>query len=129
LEMRIVNAVLRDSFLARVAVGTAVVLGVLLLLSGGGLLFVVVTMRLGVWAFVTAAAQIVVGGINLRMTRSIARHELRGLAMSAAATIALSVYLALASNSTELIVVLQLYLLVLLAFLYRERSAFLHMAV
>ena len=36
--MRIVDAVLRDAFLARVAAGTAAVLGVLLLLGGGSLL-------------------------------------------------------------------------------------------
>jgi hypothetical protein len=126
--MRILKAFLRNGILARVAVGTAAALGILLLLGGVGLLIAVLTTRQGVWPFVTAAAQILVGGINLSMTRSIWRHELRGVAVSTAATIAFSVYLVLTNTSGELIVVLQLYLLVLLAFVYRERTAFVHMA-
>ena len=126
--MRTERASLLNGILARVAAGTAAALGVLLLLGGVGLLIAVLTTRQGVWEVVTAAAQILAGGINLRMTRSIWRRELRGIATSTAATIALSVCLTLTSSSSELIVVLQTYLLVLLAFAYRERSALVQMA-
>jgi len=126
--MRILNAFLQDGVLARVAAGMAAALGVLLLLGGFGLLIAVVTTRQGVGQLVTAAAQILAGGINIGVTRSIWRHKLQGLAISAATTIVFSVYLGLTNNSGELIVVLQLYLLVLLSFVYRQRAAFLDIA-
>lgn len=124
--MQILNVLQRDGVFAWVVAATAAVLGCLLLLGGLGLLFAVLTTRQGVQTLVTAAAQILVGGINLWMIRSVFRHELRALALSATGTIVFSVFLSLSSSSSDLIAILQLYLLVLLAFIYRERAAFLH---
>ena len=94
-------------------------LGLLLLLCGIGLAVAVLTTRQETRQFITAEAQIAAGGVILVMTPAIWRQELRGIAVSAGSTIALSAYLVLTSYSSELIAVLQLYLLVLLAFAYR----------
>src|SRR5688500_13270144 len=113
----------QNSPLARVAAGTAAALGVLLLLADVALLIAVLTTREGRAPFLAAAAQILAGGINLTMIRSIWRHELHGIAICTATTIAVSVVLVLTTNSSELIVFLQLHLLLLCSSAYRERSA------
>ncbi len=111
-----------NNILAWVTVGAAATVGLFLLLTGLGLAFAVATTRQGVAQFVTAAALILSGGFILTMTRAISKRDIRGVAISAAAIISLTIYLVLTSNSNELVAINQLYLLLLLAFVYRDRA-------
>lgn len=124
--MKTWHGVPRNLSLASIASGAAALLGLLLLVSGIGLTIAVLTTSQGMLQFMTALVLMLSGGVNLRVSRSIARRETKALTTSAAATISLTVYLVLTSNSSELVAVQQLYLLVLLALACRDRAASIH---
>lgn len=117
---------LRNISLAWIVAGTTATLGLLVLLSGIGLTVAILTTRQGLLQFVTAAALMLAGGANLSASRPIGRQKIRGVAISAAATISLTLFLVLTSNSSELIAIHQLYLFLLLGFAYRDRVGFMH---
>jgi hypothetical protein len=124
--MKTWHLVPRNLSLASITSGAAALLGLLLLVSGIGLTIAVLTTSQGVLQFMTALVLMLSGGVNLRVSRSIGRRETKAMTTSAAATISLTVYLVLTSNSSELVAVQQLYLLVLFALACRVRAASIH---
>jgi len=112
----------RKNMLAWITVGAAATLGLLLLVSGLGLAFAVATTRQGVAQLATAVALTLSGGLVLTVPRAISRRDTRGVAVGAAAIISLTIYLVLTSSSNELVTMNQLYLLLLLTFVYRDRA-------
>ena len=81
--------------LASITAGTAAVLGGLMLLGGMGLTMAVLSTRQPLQQFITAGVLMLSGAVNLSFSRSVRRQEGRALAISALATVALMLYLAL----------------------------------
>jgi hypothetical protein len=108
--------------LPKVTAGTGAALGLLMVASGLGLGFALLTSAQPPLQFATAAVLLLTGAGNLAASRGLWKERGRAVAASAAATAALVAYLAAISDFGELLIYHALYLLLLAALAYQRQS-------
>jgi hypothetical protein len=108
--------------LPKVTAGTGAALGLLMVASGLGLGFALLTSAQPPLQFATAAVLLLTGAVNLAASRGLWKERGRAVAASAAATAALVAYLAAISDFGELLIYHALYLLLLAALAYQRQS-------
>jgi hypothetical protein len=108
--------------LPKVTAGTGAALGLLMVASGLGLGFALLTSAQPPLQFATAAVLLLTGAVNLAASRGLWKENRGAVAASAAATAALVAYLAAISDFGELLIYHALYLLLLAALAYQRQS-------